>query len=47
MMNSGGLKIITIAIITISCLVAMILGTNSLSTFTIRLAGIWAINELI
>ena len=46
MMNSGGLKAIAIAMITIGCLVAIILEADSLLTFAIGCAGIWAIDEL-
>lgn len=47
MMNSGGLKAIAIAIITIGCLAAIILGEDTLSTLTIGLVGVLAIDELV
>lgn len=46
MMNSGGLKVIAIAMITIGCLVAITLGADPLPTFAIGFAGVWAIDEL-
>lgn len=47
MMNSGGLKAIAIAMITIGCLVAVVLKADLLSIFVIGFLGIWAIDELI
>ena len=38
MMNSGGLKAIAIAMITIGCLVALTLGADALSTLAIGFA---------
>ena len=46
MMNSGGLKAIAIALITIGCLVAVVLEADPLSTFAIGFCGVWAIDEL-
>ena len=46
MMNSGGLKAIVIAMITIGCLVAITLKADPLSVFAIGFSGVWAIDEL-
>ena len=46
MMNSGGLKAMAIAMITIGCLVANVMGANPLTTIVIGFLGVWAIDEL-
>lgn len=47
MMNSGGLKAIAIAIITLGCLAAITFGADPLPTFAIGFSGVWAIDELV
>lgn len=46
MMNSGGLKAIAIALVTLGCLVAITLEADPLSTMVIGFLGVWAIDEL-
>ena len=46
MMNSGGLKAIAIAMITIGCLVANVMEANPLTTIVIGFLGVWVIDEL-
>lgn len=46
MMNSGGLKAIAIAMVTVGCLVAITLGADTLSALAIGFVGVWAIDEL-
>lgn len=46
MMNSGGLKAIAIAMITIGCLVATVMGVNPITTIVIGFLGVMAIDEL-
>lgn len=46
MMNSG-LKILAIAAITISCLIAAIMKADPLSIMIIGFIGVWALDELV
>jgi hypothetical protein len=46
MMNSGGLKAIAIAMVTIGCLVAITLGADTLSVLAIGFVGVGAIEVL-